>query len=131
MDAADAGRGGDGSERAATEAPLHRGRIVIKPRVYEKVTQEVAADALRVERSAISVSISEGSRGIGVRLVAPLPVPDLDDTAAIQTGAPVLERAALIQAEVRDRVAPLIGRDVARVDLTITGAIVAQKKRVK
>lgn len=131
MGAAGAMRAGDVPVRGAAERSLHSGRIVVHPRVLEKVTQEVAANALQVERGSVSVEVSEGSRGIAVRLTAPLPVPDLDDTDAIRSGPSVVERVARIQEQTRDRVSALVGRDVTRVDVAITGALIAQKRRVK
>ncbi|MGZ8804873.1 MAG: hypothetical protein ACXWZG_06185, partial [Microbacterium sp.] len=96
-----------------------------------KIARETAVGALGIVRSDISIDLNEGSRGVAVRVTAPLPVPDLDDTEAIQAGEPVLDRVARIQAELRERIAHLIGRDVSRVDFTVTGAVIAQKKRVK
>ncbi|KAA9106503.1 hypothetical protein [Microbacterium rhizomatis] len=107
------------------------GRIVVHPRVLEKVAREAAASTVGVDRGSLSVGVIEGSRGVAITVTTALPVPDLEDTAAIRAGQPVLARIAGIQEELRDRIGPLIGRDVARVDITITGAVIAQKRRVK
>ncbi|SDG73035.1 Asp23/Gls24 family envelope stress response protein [Microbacterium pygmaeum] len=136
MSAAQAGRlGGDLAEVAArtpsTDADRFSGRISVQPRVLEKIAHETSASVVGVERGSISVQVAEGSKGVAVRLSTPLPVPDLDDTAAIRDGEPVLVRVGRIQEEVRDRVAHLIGRDVSRVDITITGAVIAEKRRVR
>lgn len=129
-------RTGGGFPRAAaasaTESTsMDAGRIVVHPRVLEKVAQEAAASAFQVERSGISVDVSEGSRGVALRVATPLPVPDLDDTTAIASGEPVLARVAVIQEELTAQVAHLIGRDVSRVDVIVTGAVIARKRRVK
>ncbi len=135
MDAAQDRTGGGFPRAAAASAArgssVDAGRIVVHPRVLEKVAQEAAASAFRVERSGISVDVSEGSRGVALRVATPLPVPDLDDTTAIAAGEPVLTRVAVIQEELKARVAHLIGRDVSRVDVTVTGAVIARKRRVK
>lgn len=136
MSTAGAGRIGGGLSQVAAAAPereldSYAGRIVVQPRVLEKIAQESSASVVGVERGSISVEVSEGSRGMAVRVSTPLPVPDLEDTDAIRAGETVLARVARIQEEVRDRVAHLAGRDVSRVDVTITGAVIAQKRRVK
>jgi uncharacterized alkaline shock family protein YloU len=127
--------GGDLAQVAADPgspaASAYAGRIVVHPRVLEKVAQEASASVIGVTRGDVSINVAEGSRGIAVRVTTPLPVPDLDDTAAIQAGEPVLARVGRIQEELRDRIAHLVGRDVARIDMTVTGAVIAQKKRVK
>lgn len=121
-----------GLSRVATEPPpSHPGRIDIAEGVLVKVAREVSADTVGVDRGQVSVDVAESRGGIAVRISTPLPIPALDDTAAIQTGRPVLERVASIQHEVRDRLAHVIGRDVVRVNITVTGAVIAQKKRVK
>lgn len=115
----------------APDTDSYAGRIVIQPRVLHKVAREAAAEALGVERGSLSVEVFEGSRGVAIAIASPLPVPDLDDTAAIQAAEPVLVRIARIQEELRDRIASLFGRTVARVDVTVTGAVVTRRGRVK
>ncbi len=62
------------------------GRIVVRDRVTQKVTEAVAASIIGVDRDQVSVTVS-GSRGaLGVQLRSPFPVPPLDDTAAIAGG---------------------------------------------
>lgn len=121
-----------GAGRASVDrAPTHPGRIVVKERVLRKVAEETAARTLRVDRDRVSVGVSEARGGLAVAVSAPLPVPDLDDTAAIRSGPSVLERLSEIQAELRDRIAQVTGRDVTRVNITITGAVVSGQRRVK
>lgn len=123
---------GGGPVRVAAEPPpSHPGRIDIGERVLVKVAREVSADMVGVDRGQVSVEVAESRGGIAVRVSTPLPIPGLDDTVAIQAGEPVLERVASIQHELRDRLAHVIGRDVVRVNITVTGAVIAQKKRVK
>ena len=131
MDAAEASRVGGEPRRVAAEVPSHPGRITINERVLEKVAKETTATALRVDRADVSVGVSETRGGLAVSVSSPLPVPNLDDTAAIQAGIPVLERVAAIQTELRDRISHVIGREVIRVNISITGAVIARQKRVK
>lgn len=130
MIAAGAGRADGVLDRVHAAAPTRPGRIVIKERVLVKVVEEATADALRVDRGDVSVGVSEERGGMAVTISTPLPVPELDDVAAIQAGAPVLERVEAIQAQLRDRIGQLIGRDVTRINMTITGAAIAERKRV-
>lgn len=133
MVTATAASAGGGPEAAAAAAPrpTHPGRIVVAQRALAKVAREASADTVGVERGQVSVDIAESRGGIAVRISTPLPIPALDDTAAIRTGRPVMDRLASMQQDLRDRLALLVGRDVVRVDIIVTGAVVAQRKRVR
>lgn len=133
MVTAEAASTGGGPAQTAAEppTPTHPGRIVVGERALVKVARQASADAVGVDRGQVSVQVAESRGGIAVRISTPLPIPALDDAIAIRAGQPVLDRAASIQHELRDRLAYLIGRDVVRVDITVTGAVVAQRKRVR
>lgn len=135
MDAAGTVRqGGDPQRVAAGTSPEEAtapGRITIKERVLVKVAEEATSASLGVDRGSVSVGIAEAQNGLAVTIGTPLPVPDLDDTEAIRAGNTVLERVGAIQSQLRDRIAEVTGRDVHRVNITITGAVMAEKKRVK
>ena len=135
MNAAGAGpSGGDLPHVAAgasTASPSHPGRIVIHPRVMAKISEQVAASTLRVDRRSVTVQLTETRGGMAVTVSSPLPVPDLDDIAAIQAGATVLERVAAIQGELQETIATVTGTRVTRVNVNITGALIAQKRRVR
>lgn len=111
--------------------PSLSGRIAVKERVLIKVAEEAAASTLSVDRRDVSVDVSEARGGLALSVRAPLPIPRLDDTASIQASVPVLERLQTIQEQLRNLVAQVIERDVNRVNITITGAVIAEKKRVK
>ena len=130
MIAAGAGKAEGVLERVHAATPTRPGRIVIKERVLVKVAEEATADALRVSRGDVSVAVSEERGGMAITISTPLPVPELDDVAAIQAGSSVLERVEAVQIRLRDRIGQLIGRDVTRINMTITGAVIAEKKRV-
>jgi uncharacterized alkaline shock family protein YloU len=117
----------------AVEAPppTHPGRIVVADRVLVKVAREATADTVGVDRGRVSVVVAESRGGIAVQISTPLPIAALDDSTAIRTGEGVMDRVASIQQALRDRLARLIGREVVRVDVTVTGAVVAQRKRVR
>lgn len=91
----------------------------------------VAASIIGVDRDQVSATVS-GSRGaLGVQLRSPFPVPPLDDTAAIASAGPVLDRAAQVQTDVAHRLAEILGQKVLRVDVTITGAVTPIRRRVR
>lgn len=79
----------------------------------------------------MKVDVAEARGGMTVTIRTPLPIPNLDDTAAITAGAPVLERVARIQELLRDRIGQITGHEVTRVNITITGAVIADQKRVR
>lgn len=129
MVAAGAGHpGGDPQRVAAGAAP---GRITVKERVLVKIAEETAATTLKVDRSDVNIDVAEARGGMAVTIRAPLPIPNLEDTAAIAAGPPVLQRVAGIQEQLRDRIGRITGREVTRVNVTITGAVIAEQKRVR
>lgn len=120
-----------GPTRVADGEAAVAGRIDVKERVLVKVAQEASSAVIGVTRGDVSVAVADYRDGIVVRLSTPLPIPSLDDSAAIQAAVPVLERAAQLQDELRDRLTTLLGRDVVKINLTITGATIPERKRVR
>ncbi|MFZ8758348.1 hypothetical protein ACO03V_13100 [Microbacterium sp. HMH0099] len=108
-----------------------RGRIDVADRVYRKAAEQAAAEAIGIDRSDVSIDITGSRDTVVVRVNAPFPIPRLDDTPAITTTVPVLEAARGIQADLHTRLTRLFGRDVSRVDLTLTGATTPKRKRVR
>jgi len=122
---------GGGPTTVAAEEPLHPGRITVEHRVLVKVAEQAAASAIGVDRRDLSVDVTDTRSGLVVRIATPLPVPHLDDTTAIESGQPVLGRVAELQQTLLYQIAYLTGRDIARVNMTITGALVEQRRRVQ
>lgn len=107
------------------------GRVEVRDRVYRTVVEQTSATLIGVPRGDVKIDVVEHSAGLSVRIAAPLPVPRLDDTAAIAAGPPVLDRARQLQEQLQDRLAGILGRDVTRITLTITGATIPQRRRVR
>jgi hypothetical protein len=107
------------------------GRTEVAERVLVGIARAVSADAVGVSRTEVSVGVVDRRDGMAVRIASPFPVPDLDDSAAVRTAVPVLERAAHMQEQVRERLTHLLGRDVVRVDITVTGARMPERRRVR
>ena len=122
---------GGGAPKAAAQAPQYPGRITVDHRVLVKVAEQAAADAVGVNRKDISVDVAETRSGLALRIATPLPVPDLDDNAAIDSGQPLLQRVSDLQHELRDRIGLLTGREITRVNVTITRALISKKRRVQ
>ena len=122
--------GGDPT-RVATRKAAVQGRIVVKERVYRTVTEQASSALIGVPRGDVKVDVTEHPRGIAVRIATPLPVPDLDDTLAIAQTVPVLERAGQLQDQLQQRLTGILGRDVVRITLTITGATLPERRRVR
>lgn len=135
MVAAGTGLPGGGPTRvAAGAAPAgssYPGRITVKERVLVKIAEEATATTLKVDRGDVKVDVAEARGGLAVTIRTPLPIPNLEDTAAIAAGPPVLQRVAGIQEQLRDRIGRITGREVTRVNVTITGAVIAEQKRVR
>lgn len=122
---------GGGPAGAATGEATVPGRVDVKERVYRTVTEQASATLIGVPRGDVKVDVAEHPGGIAVRIATPLPVPDLDDTVAISQSVPVLERARQLQEQLQQDLSGVLGRDVTRITLTITGATIPERRRVR
>lgn len=123
--------GGDALSGVAAGGAALRGRVEVKERVYRTVTEKASATLIGVPRSDVKVDVAEHPRGLTVRIAAPLPVPRLDDTAAIAQTVPVLERARDLQEQLQQHLSTILGRNVIRINLTVTGATIPERRRVQ
>ena len=122
---------GGGPSGVATGEAAVPGRIDVKERVYRTVTEQASATLIGVPRGDVKVDVAEHLRGLSVRIATPLPVPDLDDTVAISQSVPVLDRARQLQEQLQRNLTDVLGRDVTRINLTITGATIPERRRVR
>ncbi|GAA2941220.1 hypothetical protein GCM10010458_27740 [Microbacterium luteolum] len=122
---------GGGPAGVATGGDTVPGRIDVRERVYRTVTEQASATLIGVPRGDVKVDVAEHPGGIAVRIATPLPVPDLDDTAAISQSPPVLDRARQLQEQLQQRLSGILGRQVTRINLTITGAAIPERRRVR
>ena len=122
---------GGGPAGVATGGDAVPGRIDVRERVYRTVTEQASATLIGVPRGDVKVDVAEHPGGIAVRIATPLPVPDLDDTAAIAQSMPVLDRARQLQEQLQQNLSGILGRDVTRINLTITGATIPERRRVQ
>lgn len=107
------------------------GRVEVADRVFRKAAEQAAAEAIGIDRTDVAIDIAAARATVVVRVQAPFPVPRLDDTEAVRAATPVLEAARGIQEDLSERLTRLFGREVSRVDLTITGATTPQRRRVR
>ena len=114
---------------AAPSAPA--GRISVRDRVIEKIVHRASADAIGVESGEVKVEVSEWRGGYAVRVRTPLPIPDLDDTEAIASGSSVIERVTALQQQLKGHLAHVTGRDITRLAVVVTGAVVPPRRRVR
>ncbi|MFS0734163.1 hypothetical protein ABC304_02145 [Microbacterium sp. 1P10UB] len=115
---------------AAGEGPTTLpGRIEVRDKVVKKLLQHVAATVVGVESGRIDVSAAEHRDGIAVRITTPLPIPPLDDPAAVAAAGSVTDVAARIQHDVQDQLGRILGQQVTRVDVTVDGATTATTRR--
>ncbi|MDQ1082425.1 MULTISPECIES: hypothetical protein [Microbacterium] len=119
-----------GSRSSAAGRGLPAGRVNVADRVLQKVAERAAADVIGVDAKNVRVEIVSARDTAVVRVTSAFPVPRLDDTAAVNAATPVLETARAAQAELRLRLTRLFGREVSRVDVTVSGASAPQRKRV-
>ncbi|MCD2168440.1 MULTISPECIES: hypothetical protein [Microbacterium] len=121
---------GVGNRTTVAGPGLPAGRVNIADRVLQKTAERAAADIVGVDAKNVHVEIVSSRDSAVVRVSTPFPVPRLDDTEAVRAATPVLDAARAAQGELRTRLTRLFGREVSRVDLTITGASAPQRKRV-
>ncbi|QJU55191.1 NTP pyrophosphohydrolase [Herbiconiux sp. KACC 21604] len=114
---------------APTSAPA--GRISVRDRVIEKIVHRASADAIGVESGEVKVEVSEWRGGYAVRVRTPLPIPDLDDTEAIAAGSSVIDRVTAVQQQLQSHLAHVTGRDITRLAVVVTGAVVPPRRRVR
>lgn len=107
------------------------GRISVRERVLEKVVRETSAQVLCVPRDDVRVALTEWGRGLVISVAAKLPIPDLADDAAVTSATPVLQRLRSVQEELARECGCLTGRTIERVSITVTGAVVPTRKRVR
>ncbi|MFG6490881.1 hypothetical protein [Microbacterium sp. P03] len=125
------GSAGGGPSGAAAGEPTYPGRIDVEERVFRKVAEEASASVIGVSRSDVSVEVADYRGGMAVRLSTKLPIPDLEDTAAINAGPKVLDRASALQEQLQQRLSHLFGKEIHRINITITGATTPKRRRVK
>lgn len=122
---------GGGPVGVATGGATVPGRVDVRERVYRTVTEQASAVLIGVPRGDVKVDVAEHPGGFAVRIATPLPVPNLDDTVAIEQGVPVLERARQLQEQLQTRLTGILGRDITRINITITGATIPERSRVR
>ena len=122
---------GGGPAGAAAGGAAVPGRVVVRDRVYRAVAEQASASLIGVPRADVKVDVVERSGGISLRIATPLPIPRLDDADAIAQAVPVLERGRQLQEQLQPRLTDLLGREVSRINLTITGATIPERRRVR
>ncbi|WP_295843325.1 hypothetical protein [uncultured Microbacterium sp.] len=121
---------GVGNRTTVAGPGLPAGRVTISDRVLQKTAERAAADIIGVDAKSVRVEIVSARQTAAVRVTTAFPVPRLDDTEAVHAATPLLEAARVAQTELRSRLTRLFGREISRVDLTISGATAPQRKRV-
>lgn len=107
------------------------GRTEVRERVLRTVAREASASIIGVSRDAVNVEVAEQRAGFAVSVRSPIPVPNLADTDAVAAATPVIEQARSIQERLQQRLTTLLGREVVRLNLTVVGATVPERKRVR
>lgn len=122
----------DTPERTTVVAPPEiRGAVRVRPRAIEKAVREASAATMGAPRGDVSVEIAEWGGGLNVRVATKLQIPALDDTEAIRAEPPILERVRELQSALATELSRLTGREIHRVTVTVTGAMIPERKRVR
>lgn len=119
------------SHATVEPTPEPRGAVRVRPKALEKAVREASATLAGAPRGDVSVDIAEWGGGLNVRVATRLPIPSLEQTEAIHAETPILERVRAMQVALANELARLTGRDIRRVSVTVTGAIIPERKRVR
>jgi hypothetical protein len=113
----------------------NRGRTDITSRALNRVAAAVAADALGISVSEVRIEFADldGLLGVGVR--APVRIVTLNRVRSSpgivqRTGGTLIERAAVAQRIIDERVTHLSGRKIAHVTVRLTDANIQDDRRV-
>ena len=111
---------------------LHRrGSTRITTRAMTRVVSAVAADALGVRPSQVSVRLADSDGGLDLTVRAPIRVVPLDDsTLDAAADGTILDRTDRAQHQIRGTVADLTGAEIAGVVVRLTGARIRRPDRV-
>jgi hypothetical protein len=121
----------NGTARHATEVTLQPGRTVVHDRVVLKVVEQLCATALQVDRGSVTAKVSSTRGQMTVTVASPLSIPPLDDDTAVHAAGSIVDRLSATQTSLRERIGRVTGREVARVNITISGAILSKARRVQ
>ncbi|KAM9861735.1 hypothetical protein ACI1US_02387 [Leucobacter sp. BZR 635] len=119
------------SHATVDPTPAVRGAVRVRPKALEKAVREASADMAGAPRSDVNVDIAEWGGGLNVRIATKLPIPGLEQSEAIRAETPILDRVRTMQVALAHELARLTGRDIRRVSVTVTGAIIPERKRVR
>jgi len=123
-----------GAGRAAVPAAgpaTFPGRITVRQRALNTVARAVSADALGVPPAQVTVTLEDDRGLLGVSVVAPISVPDLDTVTPGDAGSTVLHRVREAQEEIRATTTRITGNQVGRVDVRVRGAHIGVDERVR
>lgn len=131
MSVAEAIRPGGGVPAATGGTSGLAGRVDVRERVVRKVSEQIASQVIGVDVDRVTVTASDYRDGVAVRIQAPMPVPSLEDTAAVQALGAIVDIAQDAQRRVQEQLGRVLGRPVTRVDITVTGATTPVQRRVR
>jgi hypothetical protein len=104
------------------------GRVAISSRALERTAVAIAAGALRVPPSTVRVTLADEAGLLGVSVTAPL------RTTALRSTAPadgIVTRVQAARRDIRAELTELAGREIGRVNVTISRADIREEKRVR
>lgn len=116
-----------------TVGPRHdvRGAIRVQPRALEKAVRESIAHRAGAPRETVNVDLADWGGALTVKVATKLPIPELSQTGAIQAEMPLLERVRALQTALVSELGLLTGREIRRVSVVVTGAIIPEQRRVR
>ncbi|PXA71683.1 hypothetical protein [Cryobacterium arcticum] len=118
-----------GGTLAAGEAE-YPGHITVRQKALNTVARAVSAEALGVDPGQVTVTLQDDHGLLGLEVVTPISMPDLDTIAPGYAGSTLLQRVTDAQATIRSTTAQITGNQVGRVDIRVRGAHITEERRV-
>ena len=114
----------------AAGAAGYPGHITVRRQALTTVARAVSADALGVDPGQVTVTLRDDRGLLGLDVVTPISMPDLDTVGPGYTGTTLLQRLHDAQADIRTDTTRITGNQVGRVDIRVRGARIAEERRV-
>ena len=123
--------GSTGREKTlAVGEATYPGHITVRRQALTTVARAVSADALGVNPGQVTVTLRDDRGLLGLDVVTPISMPDLDTVGPGYTGETLLHRLEQAQADIRTGTSRITGSQVGRVDIRVRGAHITEERRV-
>jgi hypothetical protein len=105
------------------------GHITVRQKALNTVARAVSADALGVDPAQVTVTLRDDRGLLGLEVVTPISMPDLDTVGPGFDGRTILHRISDAQVSIRSTTTRITGNQVGRVDIRVRGARITNERQ--